>query len=85
MKKEHEERALAILQLLNGMSIAEAQELLQWCSGCLLDQPVGEWMQKPEHQRETAPDISGRSEDAEDLHGQMVRASSFRRKIGESC
>ena len=46
MKKEHEERALAILQQLKGMSIAEAQELLQWCSGCLLDQPVGDWSHK---------------------------------------
>lgn len=46
MKKEHEERALAILKQLKGMSIAEAQELLQWCSSYLLNQPVGDWNRK---------------------------------------
>lgn len=48
MKKEHEEKALAILQQLNGMSIAEARELLRECSDYLLNQPVGDWTRKSE-------------------------------------
>lgn len=48
MKKEHEEKALVILQSLKGMRISEAQELLEWCSNYLLNQPVAEWSRKAE-------------------------------------
>ncbi len=37
------EKALAIITQLKGMTIAEAQELLKWCSDWLLEQPVAEW------------------------------------------
>ena len=46
MEKEHEEKALAILQSLKGMRISEAQKLLEWCSNYLLNQPVAEWRRK---------------------------------------
>jgi hypothetical protein len=48
VNKEHEERALAILKLLKGMRIDQAQELLSWCGGCLLRQPVVEWSRTEE-------------------------------------
>ena len=65
MNKEHEERALAILKLLKGMRIDQAQELLSWCGGCLLRQPVVEWsrteedcaLQKAEEIRKIRPDV----------------------------
>lgn len=37
------EKALSILRQLTGMTIADAQELLGWCSSYLLEQPVGKW------------------------------------------
>lgn len=47
-QEDREKRALTILQQLKGMEIAEAQNLLQWCSDYLLKQPVGEWVEKTE-------------------------------------
>ena len=39
-KAEHQERATAILESVKGLSIAEAQWLLEWCSEYLLEQKV---------------------------------------------
>ena len=39
-KTEHQERASAILKSVEGLSIAEAQWLLKWCSEYLLEQKV---------------------------------------------
>ncbi len=47
LEKSDEKKAEAILQQLKGKSIASAQELLDWCSQQLLEQPVGEWSLKP--------------------------------------
>lgn len=41
--RKDKDKALFILQQLAGMTIADAQELLSWCSSYLLEQPVGEW------------------------------------------
>ena len=42
-EKEHAEKAAAILAQLNGMKIADAQEILDKCKMILLDQLVGEF------------------------------------------
>lgn len=46
IKEKDMEKAEAILQQLEGMSIVDAQSLLGWCSEYLLHQPVGKWSVK---------------------------------------
>lgn len=48
LKDCDKEKALAIITQVKGMTIAEAQELLKWCSDWLLEQPVAEWHMKEE-------------------------------------
>ena len=43
MNEKDQERSAAVLRQLEGMTIADAQELLQWCGNRLLDQPVLKW------------------------------------------
>lgn len=49
---KNKDRALAILNLLKGMKIAEAQELLGWCSQYMLHQPCCGWNLNPEPVKE---------------------------------
>jgi len=46
IKEKDMEKAEAILQQLEGMRIKDAQNLLDWCSEYLLNQPVGKWSAK---------------------------------------
>ncbi len=39
-KEEHQDRATAILKAVDGLSIAEANWLLEWCKDFLLEQKV---------------------------------------------
>ncbi len=52
----NEEKAFAILNLLSGMRIKDAQELLGWCSGYLLNQPCYTWSKKLESKEKVPND-----------------------------
>lgn len=48
--EKHSERAKAVLKALDGMSIEEARDMLDWCSGCLTKQVTIDWKRETERQ-----------------------------------